>query len=144
MAATAFQVYNKAKKAIGGGVVQLGTTAMRLKLATSASNASTLGLSTFGSITNEIAAAGGYVAGGRSLASLVWTVGASAKQYKYAAANLVFTAVGAPLVNVKYAIVGVAGGACVCFCQLSSAQFTVPTGQTLTVAFSSQGIFVLV
>ena len=42
-------------------------------------------LSTYASVTNEVAAAGGYVTGGRNLvpATAQWTVGASAKQQKF-------------------------------------------------------------
>lgn len=144
MAATAFLLYNKAKKYIGNGTIVLGTTAMKMKLTTSASNASTFTLSTFASISNEISARGGYVAGGRSLASLIWTVGASAKSYKFNAADLVFTASGSSLINVKFAAIGVSGGKALCWSKLSTAQFTVTSPNTLTIAFNTLGIFTMV
>jgi hypothetical protein len=143
MAATAWSLYNEAKKFIGNGTIQLGTTAMKMKLATSASNASTFTLSTFASITNEISATGGYAAGGRSLATLAWTVGASAKQYKFDSDDLVFTASGANLTNVKFAVIGTSGAKCLCWSRLSSSQFTVTSGNTLTVQMNSAGIFVM-
>lgn len=143
MAATAFQIYNKAKKYIGNGTIQLGTTALKLKLTKSGSNASTFTLSTFASITNEISATGGYTAGGRAIPSVTWTVGASAKQYKLGASSLIFTASGAALNNIKYAVIGVSGGKCLCWSRLSSSQFTITSGQSLTVAFASTGIFTL-
>ena len=141
MAATAFVLYNLAKKAIGGGVLQLGVTPLKLKLTTSASNAETLTLSTFASVTNEIAIQGGYLANGRALQSMVWTVGASAKSYKFNAADLTITASGAHLVDVKYAVIGVSGGNALCWSKLSTAQFTVTSPNTLTIQFNTLGIF---
>lgn len=144
MAATAWSIYNKAKKYIGNGTIVLGTTALKMKLTTSASNASTFTLSTFASITGEISARGGYVAGGRSLGGLAWTVGASAKQYKFDSTDLVFTASGSSLINVKFAVIGVSGGKCLCWSKLSSSQFTVTSPNTLTIQMASTGIFTLV
>lgn len=144
MAATAWTLYNTAKKYIGNGTIVLGTTAVKLKLCTSASNASTFTLSTFAGITNEISARGGYAAGGRALASLVWTVGASAKQYKFSSANLIFTANGSSLINVKFAVIGVSGGKSLCWSKLSTAQFTITSPNTLTIQMNASGIFTMV
>lgn len=144
MSATSFSIYNRAKKYIGNGTIQLGTTALKMKLCTSASNASTFTLSTFASINNEISARGGYVAGGRALASLVWTTGASAKQMKFSAADIVFTASGSSLINVKFAVIGASGGKCLCWSKLSTAQFTITSPNTLTIQFNSSGIFTMV
>ena len=77
------------------------------------------------------------------------TVGASAKQQKFtmSAVGLAFTASGANLVNVRYAILrnstGAAAGKLLCFCQLSSTQFTVTSPNTLTVLPAATGIFTL-
>lgn len=141
MAASAFTFYNLAKKYIGNGTIQLGTTTIRAKLTTSASNASTFTLSTFASISNEIGTSGGYAH--QSLASVVWTVGASAKQYKFDAADLVWTATGGPLTNVKYLALGVSAGKALCWSKLSTSQFTVTIGNTLTIQFAAAGIFTL-
>ena len=113
----------------------------------SASNVSTFTLSTFASLTNEISATGGYVTGGKALvpATGQWTVGASAKQMKftYSTVGLTFTASGAPLTNVKYAVIYQSGGKLLCFCQLSSSQFTVSSPNTLTVLPAATGVFTL-
>ena len=143
MAASAFTFYNEAKKYIGNGTIVLGTSAFKLKLTTSASNASTFTLSTFASITSEIGTSGGYVANGKALTTMVWTVGASAKQYKFDADDLIWTATGGPLTNVKFGVIGLSGGKALCWSKLSTAQFTVTTGNTLTIAFNSAGIFTL-
>jgi hypothetical protein len=120
-------------------------------LARSASNASTFTLSTYASVTNEISATGGYVTGGKNLvpATALWTVGASAKQYKFtmSSVGLAFTASGASLTDIKYAILrnstGAGAGKLLCFCQLSSSQFTVTSPNTLTVLPAATGIFTL-
>jgi len=151
MAATAWQLYNSAKKYIGNGTITLGAGVFKMVLAQSASNASTFTLSTYASVTNEVSAAGGYVTGGRNLvpATAQWTVGASAKQQKFtmSAVGLAFTASGASLVNIRYAILrnstGAAAGKLLCFCQLSSSQFTVTSPNTLTVLPAATGIFTL-
>jgi hypothetical protein len=151
MAATAWQLYNKAKQYIGNGTITLGAGVFKMVLATSASNASTFTLTAYSQITNEIAATGGYVTGGKDLvpATAYWTVGASAKQMKFtmSTVGLAFTASGASLTNIKYAILrnstGATAGRLLCFCQLSSSQFTVTSPNTLTVLPAATGIFTL-
>ena len=157
MAATAWQLYNSAKKYIGNGTITLGAGVFKMVLAETASNASTFTLSAYGgggaltSVTNEIGAAGGYTTGGRDLvpATAQWVEGASAKQQKFtmSAVGLAFTASGASLVNIRYAIIrnstGATAGKLLCFCQLSSSQFTVTSPNTLTVLPAATGIFTL-
>ena len=151
MAASAWQLYNSAKKYIGNGTITLGAGVFKMVLAKASSNASTFTISTFASVTNEIAAAGGYVAGGRNLvpATAQWVAGASAKQMKFTqtTTGLTFTASGANLVNIKYAIIrnstGSGAGKLLCFCRLSSSQFTVTSPNTLTIIPAATGIFTL-
>jgi len=157
MAATAWQLYNSAKSNIGNGTIRLGTGVFKMVLAKAASNASTFTLSAYGgggtltSVTNEVAAAGGYVTGGRNLlpAAGQWVQGASAKQQKFtmSSVGLAFTASGASIVDIKYAIIrnstGSTAGKLLCWCQLSSANFTVTSPNTLTVLPAATGIFTL-
>jgi len=152
MAATAWQLYNKAKQYIGNGTITLGAGVFKMLLARSASNASTFTLSTYASITSEISATGGYTTGGKNLvpATAQWTVNPlSAKQYKFtmSTVGLAFTASGASLTNIKFAILrnstGAGAGKLLCFCQLSSSQFTVTSPNTLTILPASTGIFTL-
>lgn len=151
MAASAWQLYNEAKKYIGNGTITLGAGVFKMVLATSASNASTFTLSAYSELTNEISATGGYVTGGKDLvpATGQWTVGASAKQYKftYSTVGLTFTASGASLTNVKYAVIrnstGAGAGRLLCWCQLSSSQFTVTSPNTLTILPAATGVFTL-
>jgi hypothetical protein len=151
MAASAWQLYNSAKKYIGNGTITLGAGVFKMLLARTASNASTFTLSTYASVTNEISATGGYATGGKALvpATAIWTVGASAKQMKFtmSTVGLAFTASGASLTNIRYAILrnstGALAGKLLCFCQLSSSQFTVTSPNTLTVLPAATGIFTL-
>lgn len=154
MAATAWQLYNKSKRYIGNGTITLGAGSFKMALARTSSNASTFTLSTFGSITAQISATGGYVSGGKELvpATGQWTTGASAKQMKftYSTVGLTFTASGASLTNVRYAVIthGASAGVAsarklLCFCQLSSTQFTVTSPNTLTVLPAATGVFTL-
>ena len=154
MAASAWQLYNEAKKYIGNGTITLGAGVFKMVLAKAASNASTFTLSAYSEITNEIAGSAGtngYIQGGRNLvpATAQWTVGASAKQMKFtmSSVGLAFTASGASIVDIKYAILrnstGTTAGRLLCWCQLSSANFTVASPNTLTVLPATTGIFTL-
>ena len=151
MAATAWQLYNKAKQSIGNGTITLGAGIFKMVLARTASNCTTFTLSTYASITSEISATGGYTTGGKNLvpATAQWTVGASAKSYKFtmSTVGLAFTASGASLTNIRFAKLrnstGVGAGKLLCFCALSSAQFTVTSPNTLTVLPAATGIFTL-
>jgi hypothetical protein len=151
MAATAWQLYNKAKQYIGNGTITLGAGVFKMVLANTASNASTFTLTAYSQLTGEISATGGYTTGGKNLvpATAYWTVGASAKQMKFtmSTVGLAFTASGASLTNIRYAILrnstGAGAGRLLCFCQLSSSQFTVTSPNTLTVLPAATGIFTL-
>lgn len=148
MAATAWTFYNDAKKKIGNGTIALDAGIPKLSLHTSASNASTRTLSTLGSVTSEIAVAGGYVAGGRTLAGVAWTLQGDPGSVKWDATDLVFTASGANLSNCKFAVIHFSNGAVtsghlLCWSRLSTNQFSVTSGNTLTIQFAAAGIFTL-
>lgn len=144
MAATAWSIYNKAKKKLGNGTIQLGTNVLKVQLHTSASNASTFTLSTAASVSNEVANGNGYTTGGKSLTSVTWTTGASAKQYRLDAADPVWTATGGTIANIKFAVIKNSAGQALCWSRLTTAQFAVATGNTLTLTLNASGIFTLV
>jgi len=153
MAASAWQLYSKAKRYLGNGTIQLGVNNFKMALFRAASNTSTFTLSTFGSLTNEISATGGYVSGGKALvpATGTWALtsaNSTVVKFTYSTVGLTFTASGAPLTNVKYAVIfqsaaTLANGKLLCFCQLSSSQFTVSSPNTLTVLPAATGVFTL-
>jgi hypothetical protein len=147
MAATAWQIYNKAKLNLGNGTIKLGVDNFKMFLTRTTSNVSTLTLSTFASVTGEISATGGYTSGGRALVPAVgqWVVGSAANKYKFtiSTVGLAFTASGASLTDIRNAGIQNDAGKLLCYCQLSSAQFTVASPNTLTVLPAGAGIFTL-
>jgi hypothetical protein len=150
MAVGAYTFYNSFRKKLGKKIIDLSADAFKMALFKSASNAATLTLSTLGSVTSEISATGGYAAGGRSILNRIWTVGASAKQFKFGGSAPIFTASGAALNNIKFVVVydvtvGASAGLrpLVCFSQLSTSQFTISSGNTMTIVNPATGIFTL-
>jgi len=148
MAATAWTFYNDAKKKIGNGTILLDAGIWKMVLATSASNASTTTISITSQVTGQLAVAGGYAAGGRTIAGVAWTTAGDPSSVKWDATDLVFTASGANLSNVKFAVIhnsvgAVTSGHLLVWSRLSTAQFSVTSGNTLTVQFAAAGIFTL-
>jgi len=153
MAAQPWKVYNLAKKKIGNGTLNLASTAFRITLHTSASNAATLTLDTYQPAgtgpSAEVTEANGYSSSGKALTTEVWTVGASAKQYKFDADDVVWTGTGGAIANIKYAVIWLsaattAGRHLLAFCSLTSSQFTLAQNNTLTLQMNSAGILTLV
>lgn len=154
MAATAWAFFNAAKKKLGlsNNGIRLDGGIPKLSLHTSASelntSASARVLSIFSSVTGEIATAGGYVAGGRTLAGVQWTTAGDPASVKWDATDLIFTASGANLSNIKFAVIhfsvgAVTSGDLLCWSRLSTSQFSVSSGNTLTIQFAAAGIFTL-
>jgi hypothetical protein len=145
MAAGTWKLYAKAKKYIGAGTITLGAGVFKMSLHRASASAAILVLSTrstFASIPGEISARGGYAVGGRNLAPATakWTVGASAKVYKFthSTIGIIFTASGSALNNIKYALIrnstGAGAGKVLCFCTLSTAAFSISSPNTLTIS----------
>jgi hypothetical protein len=160
MAAGTWKIYASAKKRIGAGTITLGAGIFKMSLHLVGASAAILVLSTrskFSSIGSEIANAGGYpnagaASGGRTIlpATGQWTVGASAKQYKftYTTIGLAFTASGAALSAIKYAALHFSSGAVtsgfvLCFVTLSTAAFSIASPNILTILPAATGVFTL-
>jgi hypothetical protein len=148
MAAGAWLVYNEAKKKIGNGTLPLNSTAFRLTLHTSASNFNTATLSIYNELDNQVAEGNGYSSSGKALTNEVWTVGTSAGQYKFDADDVVFTASGGTIPNIKGAVIWLSAAASanrflLCRSTLTTTQFTLGTGNTLTIQQASTGILTL-
>lgn len=148
MAAQAWGIYNLAKKKIGNSTLSLASTAFRMTLHTSASNAATLTLGIYNSLTNEVTEANGYSSSGKALTNEVWTVGASAKQYKFDCDDPVWTATGGTIPNIKFAAIWLSAAASanrhlLCRTSLTSSQFTLAQNNTLTVNINSGGVFTM-
>jgi hypothetical protein len=148
MAAQAFKIYNLAKKKIGNTSINLAATVFRMTLHTSASNAATLTLGVYNSLTNEVAEANGYSSSGKALTGEVWTVGASAKSYKFDFDDVIWTGTGGTIPNIKFATVWLSAAASanrhlLLTASLTSTQFTLSQNNTLTLAINSLGAFTM-
>jgi hypothetical protein len=149
MAAQAWKVYNLAKKKIGNSSLSLASTVYRITLHTSASNAATLTLGTYASVTGEVTSGNGYSSSGKALTSERWTVGASAKQYMFDVGDVIWTATGGAINNIKFAVIWLSGASAggrhlLCNASLTSTQFNLSTNNTLTIQMASTGVLTLV
>lgn len=142
MAAGAWTFYNAAKKHLMDATIDLDAGGFRMNLYTSASNAATLTLSTIAAITNQVAEANGYSSSGKPLTAITWGVGASATEMRFDSTAVVWTAAGGAISAVKFAVLW-QGTLALCFSQLSTAQFSVTSGNTLTITPSANGYFEL-
>jgi len=150
MAASAWAMYNYAKKYLMSGDIDLltpGNATIRMSLCTSASNAATLTLSRKSQLTNEIADGNGYSTSGK-LFTYTWASGASASEWRFTGNAVVWSAAGGSISAIKYAVLWVAGASVgaqklICYSQLSTAAFAVTTGNTLTITPSANGVFEL-
>lgn len=147
MSAGAWTFYNKAKKHLMDGIIDLDTSTFRMALFTSASNAATVTLSSKASVSNEVTNGNGYLTSGKVITGVVWSVGASASEYRFDSTAVIWTATAGDIANVKYAVIFQHGSAGVrkvlCYSQLSTSQFTVTSGNTLTITPSTNGYFEL-
>lgn len=148
MAAQAWKLYNKAKRKIGSATLNLTSTAFRITLHTSASNFATATLTIYNELTNEVTEANGYSSSGKALTSEVWTVGASAGVYKFDVGDPIWTATGGTIPNIKGAVIWISAAASasrflLVRASLTSAQFTLASGNTLTLQMNSSGVFTM-
>jgi hypothetical protein len=148
MAAQAWKIFNLAKKKIGNTTLNLAATVYRITLHTSASNAATLTLGVYASLTNEVTEGNGYSSSGKALTSEVWTVGASAKQYKFDVDDPIWTGTGGTIPNIKFAVIWLSGASAngrhlLTTASLTSSQFTLSQGNTLTLQMNSAGVFTM-
>lgn len=148
MSAQAFKIYNLAKKKIGNTSLNLASSAFRMTLHTSASNAATLTLGVYNSLTGEVTEANGYSSSGKALTTEAWTVGASAKSYKFDFDDVIWTGTGGTIPNIKFAAVWISAAASanrhlLTFASLTSTQFTLSQNNTLTLQINSLGCFTM-
>jgi hypothetical protein len=149
MAAGAWTVYNLAKKKIGNATLSLASTAFRVSLFTSASSgAGNSARGVISSLDDEVGSGNGYSSSGKAMTGEVWTVGASNSQYKFDTDDVVWTASGGSIANIKYAVIWLSGASAggrhlLCYSQLTSSQFTLSSGNTLTLQMNASGVLTL-
>lgn len=143
--ASAWRVYNTAKKYLLTADLDLNSALMRIKLVkgTAAAGVSNYTRSTWLSIQGLSAPANVPASGVLSLTGLAITAGSSAKQIKFDTTNIVFAASGGNATSVQYAVIGISGGKALAWCQLSTSAFAVTSGNTLTIQMNANGLFTL-
>jgi hypothetical protein len=149
MAAGAWTVYNLAKKKIGNSSLSLASTAFRCSLFTSASSgAGNSARGVFNSLDDEVTSGNGYSSSGKAMTGETWTVGTSNSQYRFDTDDVVWTASGGSIANIKYAVIWLSAAASanrhlLCYSQLTSSQFTLSSGNTLTLQMNASGVLTL-
>ena len=153
MAATAWTLYDEAKRYIGDATIDLSaSTNFRLYYTTSGSNASTLSLSTLSSLTNSLASGNGYTQSGKAL-TYTWSVGASTGVMRWdVTANVVLSGNGGAHNSITHAVIIAQtqdsaknpANKLLCVSKLSTSAINVSDGSTLTITPSATGIFEMV
>lgn len=149
MAAGKFKVYEQAKKYIGDGTHDLDdATNWKMALFLSTSNANTLSVGTavYGDLTNEHANANGYLTGGVALTGITYTQSGGVATFD--CTDPVWIAAGGSIVA-RFAVIyrnATVNGIvkpllCVCLLDVTPADVTVTTGNTLTITINVSGIF---
>lgn len=147
MAASAWTLYDKAKKKLCNGTMTL-PGAYRIVLVGSASNYATSALSLLGSLTDQVTEGNGYSSSGKGLSGESWGSGASTGQMKFDVTDPVWTATGGAINSIRAAVIvrssDSAGGMhLLCYAALTTGAFNLGTGNTLTIQMNAAGVFTL-
>jgi hypothetical protein len=152
MAAQAWKFYNKFKEYMADGTIDLDTTTFDIHLFQSASDFATATQSTLTELSSEVASGTtGYSNSGAQLSAVTWATGASASEMRFDCTAKIWTATTGSIANIKAAVIVARTGASgkdgtnklVCYASLTSTQFTLTSGNTLTITPSANGIFEL-
>ncbi len=144
MAAGNWVFYNAFRRHLGAGRISFSGGTFRMALFLSTSNAATATLSTYASLTNQVANANGYVTSGQALTK-TWTSGASAGQWRFNySPALVWTGTGGTITGVKFAVIFTdlsTTKRLICYSQLSTAAFNITINNMLTITAAATGVF---
>jgi hypothetical protein len=80
---------------------------------------------------------------GITLSAVTWATGASAKELRFDFSVPIITASGGDISNIKFAVVATTGNELVGWTRLTSSQFTLTSGNTMTITMPSGGMFEL-
>jgi hypothetical protein len=151
MAATAFTLYHSTKEYLGNSnTIDLDAASnFRMHIVTSLAspNASTLTISTLGSLSGELASGNGYTQSGLAMTT-TWT-SVAAGTWRFDSNTVIVSASGGALNNITHAVVVAQNGASgkdganklVCVSKLSTASIDLSDGSTLTVDINASGVF---
>ena len=142
MAAGTWLIPTAARTSLLNGTFNIESDTFNMALFLSTSNIGA-GSTTFAAVTDQVATAFGYTAGG--IAMDLALSGAATVTADNAIADPVWTAAGGSIVA-HYAVIYEVTGNVLCYCFLENtgpADVTVTAGNTLTVAIHTDGVFTL-
>ena len=143
MAADAWIVHDKAKQKMFNGTLDMDNDAFVMRLYSSASNAATTSVSDATTLTNELATANGYTAGGAAITTP--SVTESAGTTTYDVDDVVWTASGGSIAARFAVIVDTTAtpDEVVAHCLLDNtpADVTATDGNTFTIQMHANGVF---
>ena len=143
-------IFHKFKEYIADGTIDMDGDTFRVTLHTNASNLTANLVSTvtiLGSVTGELAEAGGYSTSGKTLSAPTWAAGASSGEMRFDATAVFFSAT-ANISNIQWALIHVDGASAgdsflVAYSKLSTTQFDLTNTNRLTITPSANGLFEL-
>jgi len=149
MTATTWAFWNQARHKIANNEINLSAGPFRLALYSTAASGTinTATITVQSEIGTEVSG-GAYNAGGLTMAAVTWGTGTSAGQQKFDTSNPVFTATGTDMSNVRFGVIvksvtATTSGLLLVWSALSTVEFDLTTGNTLTVQMAATGIFTL-
>lgn len=142
MAAGNWIVFDSAKASIGNGTMDLDSHVLKCMLTTASYTPNRATQTVKADVTNELAAANGYVAGGLALSGVVFTQTAGVA--KLDANDIIWSATPGAL-TARIAVIyddTVASPVkpLICYCILDTADVTAPAGQNFAIILSASGI----
>lgn len=155
MGASAWTFFNEFRIDLGEGIHDLaaGTYSLHLFTSAASANINNDALSTLGSVLSgatEVASGNGYTNSGKTL-SVTYAQGDSVGQARWDFSDVVFTATGGTISNIRYALIvenslsgGNSANLVVCRAALTTTQSPLGIGSTLTVGTpAGDGVFEL-
>ncbi len=148
MAVQAFKFYNMAREYLLDNTIDIDGAIFRMGLYQSSSNFATLTISQRTQATNEVADGNGYSTSGKTLSATTWITGSTAAIRRFDSTAVIWTATGGAINSIKAYVVwisGASGGAekLLGNASLTSSEFNLASGNTLTLTPPSDGIFEL-
>ena len=148
MAVQAFKFHLMAREYIGDATIDLDGAIFRMGLYQSSSDFATLTQSKRSELINEVATNNGYSTSGKTLSATTWITGASGGVRRFDSTAVIWTATGGAINSIKAYVIWISAAATgdeklLGNASLTSSQFNLASGNTLTLTPPSDGIFEL-
>lgn len=147
MAASAFTIFQEAKKNLGNTTIDLSSGVYKIVLIKSGATmlSATTDATTWASLktdgVTEVTSGGGYSSSGETLANVSWTRSGTAVKFDATDFSISVTA---DLSKIRACLIREsAGDNILCYASLSTAAFDLSSGNKLIIQFAASGIFVL-